>query len=804
MLADVRFALRLLLRTPLFTCVAILMLAAGMGLSMFMFSAMNTLAFQPLPFVDADRLVHVDRIDARTNGNESRLSLKEYLDLREHQHSLDSLAGFATGTMNISGADGAPERLAGAWVSPDAFATLGMAPVLGRGFGMADSLPGAPAVALIGYRLWELNFNAAEDVVGRSIRINGSTVEIIGVMPPKFAFPREQAVWMPLPLDHAWADSPNAPEVEGFGLLRDGIGIAQARQELSATLAAIARPMPAGTASLRANVKPMDEVYVPARLLRSTSAMSISVLLVLLISCANVASLVLARFSQRRRELSVRSALGASRRRLMRQVFVETGVIAMLAGVLGYAGARYGGHLMMGALASVPGHLPYWVDFEVTFVDIAFSVGIAACTALVAGWLPARRVARTDPRADLVQGGPGSVGSERRSGRMLVAFEVALCTALLASAALAIDSSIRSQRYPLGFTSEGLLTGRIGLDAQSYPTPDARLQFADALRTRLQALPGVSGATIADTLPLMSFARSDYERVGDTVAADGERPRAWTASVDGDYFKVLGVPLKEGRFFDARDTPAATPVALVSASFAATAWPAGSAIGQRLRLYPDDQASPWLEVVGVVGDNLMGTPLRGGENNVFRPLTQDPARSISFAVRADGQAASLAGAVRAQVAAIDADLPVYWMRSMEDWREQTFWPQIMMQRLFGTFALFALLLAIGGIHAVLAFDVAGRIGEIGVRRALGASAGSLLVLVLGRVGRQVMIGLIAGIPLAIGLSLLIARSLMPGTTINPVVWLAALAVLLIAVGAAALVPARRALRVDPAVALRNE
>jgi predicted permease len=496
----------------------------------------------------------------------------------------------------------------------------------------------------------------------------------------------------------------------------------------------------------RANITRMDRFYVPPRLLRSTSAMSIAVILVLLISCANVASLLLARFSRRRHELSVRSALGASRGRLMRQVFCETAIIAILASLAGYLGARIGGRLMMDALAKVPGHLPYWVDFEVTVSDIVFSVGIAGLVALVAGWLPARRVAGSDPRDGLGHGGPAlwarvavvACWSRSRSP----------CAWPAASAALAIDSSLRAQRYPLGIASEGLLTGRVGLTGTAYVDADARRRFFDQLHTRLGELPGARNVALASNLPLMGYERSGYERFGDEEQAGSVRPRAWTASINDDFFTAFGIKLLEGRLFDPRDRADSPPVAIVSASLAARAWPGRSALGQRLPRSGRPQSMA--RVVGVVADNLMGSPFRDGESNVFRPLRQDAVISLGFAIRADTQSPALSGAVRREVAAIDADLPVFWMRSMEDVRAQTFWPQTMLTRMFGIFAVFALVLAISGIHAVLAFEVAGRTGEIGLRRALGADDRNVFSLILNSAGWQVVVGLLIGIPLAAG------------------------------------------------------
>jgi predicted permease len=345
-----------------------------------------------------------------------------------------------------------------------------------------------------------------------------------------------------------------------------------------------------------------------------------------------------------------------------------------------------------------------------------------------------------------------------------------------------------------------------------YPDAAARLRFTENLAPRLRQLPGVNDVAFASTLPLMGYERQKYARVGDETKEDNDRPQAWSSSVSDDFFKVFGIGLREGRLFDARDTAASPLVAVVSASFAAKVWPNASALGQRVQLNPKDPESPWLEVVGVVADSLQADylitsatlPAHRADGNVFRPISQNPPAIVSFALRADGDVAALSESVRGAVTAVDANLPVYWLQTMNQWRDKMFWGSNILANLFGVFAVFALLLAVAGIYAVLAFDVNARTREIGVRRALGAGTRGVLRMVLNRGARQVIIGLFIGIPLALAFSRLLGAVVMPGASNDPLVYATVIGALAIALLFAALIPARHALRVDPMVALRNE
>lgn len=809
MIRDLRFTLRSLLRSPVFTGVSVLMLAMGIGLSIFMFGAINAYALKPLPFLKSEHLVQFQYTDAATGTRKLAVPLMDWLDLRERQRTLQSLAGYSIGTMNIGGLDGLPERLSGAWISADAFTTLGVLPMRGRNFSAADSQAGAPAVALIGERVWELQFNAAPDVVGRSIRVNGKPTQIIGVMPARFAFPVAESVWMPLSTDRAFAQTDDAQIVETFGRLHDGTSITQARDEFGQLIVALAAERTKPLRGDRAKVEPFADAFTLPQIRAANVAMFIAVLLVLLIACANVASLVLARFSARTRELAVRAALGASRQRLMMQVLTETFTIAALATALGWVGARVAAHVMDGVMQGSAAQLPYWIDPSTDLRDVVFSGGIAMLAALAAGLAPALRAGRVDVQMTLRRG--GGIGERGRLSRMLVAGEVALCVILLVSAGIAIRSSLQAQDAPLGIESNGVLTGRIGLFDARYPDPAARERFIDTLAPRLRALPGVSDVAFASTLPLMGYERQPYAKVGDSTGRDAHLPQAWASSVSPSYFKVFGIALREGRNFDNRDTEKSVPVAIVSASLAAASWPGRSAIGQRLRLSPDDPESAWLEVVGVVANSLQADYLmtsatiaaHRGDGNVFRPITQNPPAFVS-ALRTDGDIGALGEGMRSAVRSVDADLPIYWLRPMSEWRDRMLWGSDILSHLFTVFAAFALLLAVAGIYAVLAFDVSRRTREIGVRRALGAQPRNVLAMVLRRGATQVLAGLAIGIPLAIVSARTLVNLLMPESSNDPWVYLGVIAVLLLAVIVAAVLPARRALRVDPMVALRDE
>lgn len=615
---------------------------------------------------------------------------------------------------------------------------------------------------------------------------------------------------MPLSSDRAFAASDAAPNVESFGRLKTGTSIAQARADFSGMMGTLVAERGEPLRGNAAKLEPFADQFIAPNIRQANRTMFIAVLLVLLIACANVASLVLARFAARARELAVRSALGASRHQLMVQVLTETFAIAASATVLGWFGAVLADHLMQGIMSKTPMQMPYWLDKSADMKDVLFAAGIALVATLLAGLAPALRAGRIDVQSVLRQG--GGIGERGRLARFLVAGEVALCMILLVGSGVAIRSALSAQQATLGITTDGVLTGRIGLFESSYPDAASRERFVEKLTPKLAELPGVRHVGFASTLPLMGYERQEYGKVGDSIDPDVHLPQAWASSVSRGFFDVFGIALREGRLFDARDTASSPLVAVVSASLAAAAWPGQDPIGKRVRLSPKDADSPWLQVIGVVTNSVQADYLvtsgtitaHRGDGNVFRPLAQNPPAFVSVALSADGDVAALSESMRDAVRSVDADLPVYWLRPMSEWRDKLFWGSDILAMLFSIFAGFALLLAVAGIYAVLAFDVARRTREIGVRRALGADVHNVLAMVLRRGGMQVLAGLVIGVPLALLFSRALAGLMMPGTDTDPIVYIAVIAALLLAVVAAAIVPARRALRVDPMVALRDE
>ncbi|MGB0132691.1 ABC transporter permease [Dokdonella sp.] len=812
MLSDLKFALRSLSRSPVFTTVSVLMLGAGIGLSIFMFSSINAYLLKPLPFAEPDQLVHFEYTDSQATSRNLALPASDWLDFSERQKTLKSLAAYTVGTANLGGLDGPAERLSGAWISADALSTLGVAPILGRDLVADDQIDGAEPVAMIGFAFWQKHLNADPQAVGRNLRINGESTRVIGVLPRDFAFPMAESLWLPLSSSRGSEQSEDETLVKAFGRLLPGVSIEQAQSDFGSMMIGLAAERGMPLRGDKAKVEPFSDEFILPQILGVTKTMFVAVLLVLLIACANVASLVMARFSTRARELSVRAALGASRRRLIMQVFHESFVIATLAALLGYCGAEAAGQLMTRAMSAGEALMPYWVDYRTDWRDLAFSGGIALCAAVLAGLVPALRAGRIDIQAGLRQGSAGSIGDGSKLGRSLVAAEVALCVILLVGAGVAIRSAMQAQEAPLGIDTEQVVSGRIAMFDGDYPDAAARLRFTENLEPQLRALPGVTAVAFASTLPLMGYERQKYAKAGEDHADDASRPQAWSSSVSDDFFSVFGIALREGRSFDARDTAMSPLVAVVSASFAAKAWPDGRAIGQRVQLNPKNAGSPWLEVIGVVADSLQADYLitsataaaHRGDGNVFRPISQNPPTIVSFALRANGGVAALNESLRAAVSSVDPNLPVYWLQGMDQWKEKILWGSNIMADLFGVFAVFALLLAVAGIYAVLAFDVNARSREIGVRRALGAGSGSVLGLVFKRGARQVMAGFLIGIPLAYAFSRVLGSAVMPGASNDPLVYVLVIAALAVALLFAALVPARRALRVDPVVALRNE
>lgn len=799
---ELAFALRSLARSPWFTATCVLMLAAGLGLAMYMFGAINGFVLKPMPFMDAERLMYVGYENREDPTDEERIPLHDFVELRAVQTQFEDLAAFYEGTINLSDGERA-ERYDGVFATASVLTELGMKPLLGRLLAEADNAPGAAPAAVVSHALWMNRFNGDPSVVGRAVRINGKGATLVGVMPPGFRFPRKHDIWLALPLDTSIARA-DAMRVSAFGRLREGAAIAAAEAEIEAQLTRINAAFPDLLIAERAMVKPYADDLISDQTRTILFTMFASVLLVLMIACANVANLMVARGAARQRELAIRGALGAGRRRLVLQVLAESLVITCAAGVLGLALAIVGGEVTMQAIHASDDPPAYWVDFSLDGIGIAFAFAAALVAAVAAALLPALDASRTPAGQAMRAGGAGSIGRGRRLGKLLVVLEVAVCMALLVGAGLTVRSVIKMQNHELGVDTANVLSGRIALFPSVYPDAAARLRFVEALQQRLEAIPGVRSATIASALPGMESGRSYFQVEGREPPPRNQYPASWVTRLTPSYFETFGLRAQQGRLFGSEDRADGVRSAVVNVSFAQQAWPGESALGKRFRLDPMRPDSPWISVVGVVPDTMQGDFENDAPGAIYLPMAQDPVAFMSFAIKTGGDPHALAEAARAAVRSVDADLPIYWLRTIDDWLDIAMWDGRLLANLFGVFAVFALVLAMSGIYAVLAYGVGQRVREIGVRRALGARDEGILRMVLGQGGWQLALGLVLGLLLALGFGKLLSRFLFELPSFDPLTFGTVTLLLALVSLLAGFVPARRALRVEPMAALRYE
>ncbi|HVF34557.1 MAG TPA: ABC transporter permease, partial [Candidatus Saccharimonadia bacterium] len=798
-------ALRSLARSPWYAVTAIAMLGAGLGLTMYMFGAINSFLLRPLPFAHADRLAHVELADLATGQDSIEVPTHDYLELARAQRSFESFAAFSVGTLNLSG-DDRPERFEGGFVTDAVFETLGETPLAGREFEPADYVPGAPPVVVISHALWQSRYAGDPGIVGRTIRANGKPATIVGVMRAGFEFPFRQDVWTTASLDVANVQRKEATTLEVIGRLAPGVGLAQAREELDAIYKAVSEADPeASLDRIRTVVKSLNAEYIGRNTASVLTAMMIAVLLVLVIACANVANLMIARTVERTRELAIHGALGAARMRLVLRLVLEGALIALVGGGIGFVCAMIGGEATMRVLTENENGLPYWLSYAIDARIVLFSIAIALVGALSATIVPALRAGRIAAHAAMREGGHGATGAGfGRASRVLVTGQLALCAVLLVVAGLTVRSILAMQTIDPGAETEGVLTARLALFEESHPTDADVVAFFERLEHELAASPGVERAAVTTSVPL-SFAGGTYYHPDGKPPSDDERyPFGLFVAAAPSYFEMFEVPLLLGRAFDSRDRADAPPVVLVSERFVEDAFEGRSPVGRRIDLDPNGKERRWAEIVGVVGQVVQTEPDDASAPVIYAPFAQRPQRFASIAVRArSGDPHALADTLRAAVTKLDRDLPVYFVRTADEWVASQTIPDRLMAKLFAIFAAFGLLLAATGIYAMLAFAVAQRTREIGVRRALGALDAGIVRMVMGQGMRQLAVGLAIGLVLGFGLAQVLRNVLFGVETFDPLTFGAVGVVLALAMLIATFAPTRRALRVEPMQALRN-
>jgi putative ABC transport system permease protein len=802
-LKDVRHGIRLLIKSPALTTVAVLALTAGIGLTTTMFSIVYGALYRGLPFDRPDQIIHLERTNIQQSGSSFEVSIHDFLDWRAQQRSFEALSGFYTGTVNLSGVERA-ERYDGAFVSANMFSLLRVQPVLGRVFQEGEDTPGAEPVVLLSYDLWQTRFAADPRIVGKSVRANGEPVTIVGVMPEDFRFPILQQIWLPLRLDPLKLKRGEGQTVEVMGRLRTALSMEQAAVEMNAIALRLSQEYPESNQNVRPLLKPFIDEYIGDEPRTMLLTMLGAVFFVLLIACTNVANLLLGRAILRSKEVGIRAALGASRWRLVTQFLTEALVISFAGAVLGLVVAYFGIKLFNNAIA--PSNPPSWIDIKLDSTALLFVLGLTLITSLFAGAIPALQASRSQLTDVLKDESRGS--SSFRLGRIsrsLVIFEIALSCGLLVAAGLTIKSVTKLRNVDLGFDANNLFTARIGLDEPSYPAAGQQLRFFDELQPRLASLPGVQAVTIASSLPGLGEGSWTFAVEGVTYDRDQDYPYAARTAIGHDYLSTLGIAVLEGRAFNEQDRETGLPVAIVNQSFARKYFAIGGAIGRRVRLGGSTSTRPWLTIVGLVPD---ATPGELGEEEereaIYVPLAQSPARFMSVIARTHGDPLAITSAVRQAVASTDSDLPIYFVQTLRQAIAVETWFYRVFGVLFMIFGFVALALAAVGLYAVMAFSVSQRTREVGIRMAIGAQTRDVLGMILKQGLLQVFIGMSFGLAIAYVAGKGLALILFDVEPHDLSIFGAIVLVLTVTALLACVIPARRATTVDPLEALRYE
>jgi predicted permease len=805
LLQDLRYGARILLKRPASTVVALVTLALGIGVNTAIFSTVDSVLLRPLPFKDPERVVSVWEQSLRVGINRNEVAPANFFDLRKQNQVFEDLGAFGPLDINLTG-EGEPERLEGQLVTANAFSILGIQPSLGRTFLANEDQPGQHRVVVLSDALWQRRFNRDPSVLNRNITLNGESYAVVGVTPPGFFFPvRETELWVPWAMEPEQASGRGDHYLRLVGRLKPTITVERANADLNSIAGRLAAEYPKTNEGLGFFANSLHRDYV-GDLRLPILVLFASVGLVLLIACANVANLLLAQATSRRREIAIRIALGARRWTIVRQLLVESLLLAVCGGLLGLLGAFWG----VEALAKLlPDSLSKLQAVSVDARVFLFTLGVSVLTAVVFGGVPALLASRTKPGETLSDVGRDAAGgsSGRHIRRVLVVSEVALAVVLLVGAGLLIRSFQLLRQVDAGLTTENLLTMRIALPFPKYAKAETRRAFYDQVLQRVKELPGVESAGVITFLPL-SFNGMNFSFSVEGYASPGDMklPFALFRVVSPDYFRAMGIPLQRGRHFEAHDSTDSQPVTLVNRSLAERYWPGQDAIGKRLKVGPVDSPNEWLTVVGVVGD-VRQTGLYEQKLEFYVPYAQERRSFMAprdLVVRTKGDATSVAGAVREAVWAIDKDQPIWDVRTMD----QVFAAAISKERfqtlLLGLFAALALLLACVGLYGVISYSVVQRTHEIGVRVALGAQPIDVLRLVIRQGMALTLVGLIIGIAVGSAVTRVLSDMLYGVSPRDPLTFVGVPLLLMVVAFLACYIPARRATKVDPLTALRYE
>jgi putative ABC transport system permease protein len=824
-LRDVRIGFRILIKERTFCFLAVLVLALGICGVTTQFTVVNAFVLRGFSFPHPEQLMSVGLIDPQATPQNNNFgagnipSAQDYLDLRAAQRSFAQMAGYLNGsTINVSYHNN-PQRYTGGYVTEDFFKIVGVSPMMGRDFTAADNKPGAEKVTMLGHEIWQRDFNSDPNIVGQSIRINGKAATIIGVMPPNFKFPISEQLWVPLfnefPAKPRGDLAAVGPAI--IGRLRPGVSLDQVNSEFVGLAKRLAKDNPKTNGQLvSANVQPLLNTFTGPQLRQTVYAMLGAVIVVLLIACVNVMNMQFGRAALRAKELAIRGALGATRSRLVRQMMTESFLVALMGAAIGVLMAQWAVGLLIRATNALPFPLPYWVSFTIDGKVLVFTLGIVLVATVVSGLVPALISARANAAEMMKEGGRGN--SSRLANvitRVLVIGQIALTAALLIAAALQIKSIRNQTTQNYGYDENGVYSARVALMEGDYPTNEAREQFFVRTLRALRSDPSFESAAFTGRFRMTFGGFGQYEVDGQTYVTDRDRPQGNFEFVSDGYFNTIGLKILQGRDFTIDDNDAKQPVAIVSAGFAQKYWGHDNPLGRRVRIFNPAQPQPWRTIIGVVPDTLMQGPFNQQTDNTgfYTPILGVPPspQFVTVIVRPHaGQSAdSLATPLGKAVAALDANLPTYFGGTPAKLHDEILGVNRITANLFTIFGIAAVFLSAVGLYGVMSFSVNQRTQEFGIRMALGADARRILGLVMTQGAWQLGIGLVLGVgAAAILLGVLAAAALQnilfKVNALDPSIYFAVAASLTAVAAASCFVPARRATRVNPIIALRAE
>jgi putative ABC transport system permease protein len=806
LLQDLRYGVRMLSKRPGFSVAVIITLTLGIGVNAAIFSVANNVLLRPLPFPQPEELVMVWETAPRLGFPRNNVAPANFIDWREQNRSFSYIAVFGGDSLSLTGR-GDPERIEGQRVSASLFPLLGVAPVLGRTFTAEEDSPNGPGVIVLSHGLWQRRFGSDASIIGQSLTLNRHPYTVIGVMPPQFRFlTREQEYWTPIALGPEESAGRGDHYLSVVARLKPGVTMQQAQSEMEAIAARLQQQYPRTNTDQGVALVPLHEEF--AGNVRKPLLILLGVVgFVLLIACANVTNLLLARVTERRKELTIREALGASRWRVARQLLTESLLLALIGGALGSLIAFIGISLLE---TLIPDSLSPARGAVLDWRVLGFALVISMLTGIVCGLLPLLRGSGINLTSALKEGGQSSTSGDARNRMrsVLVVVELALSLVLLTGAGLLIRSFYRLSKVEPGFEANNVLTLRMQLGGASYGEPTQRRAFYDRMLQQLEAIPGVQEAGVTTQLPLTGQGTQfSFSLEGQPPLSAAHLPQAAFRVVSSDYFRTLGVPLMQGRTFTSQDTAEAQAVSVINQTMAHRFWPGQEAVGKRFKIGSSDSPNPWMIVVGVVGDVRQTRMDQALIPEMYVSYQQDKrffAIPRDLAVRTAGDPLNVFAAVRSEIWKLDKDLPLFRVRTMNEVVSQSVAAHRFNMLLLAIFAMLAFILAVVGIYGVMSYSTAQRTREIGIRISLGANPRDVLSLVMRRGLLLTLGGVISGLLGALVLTRVMSGLLFDVSTTDPITF-ALIAMLLTVVSAiACYIPAIAATKINPLEALRSE